>query len=272
MSIEQKKFPLFSIITVNLNHLDGLKRTCESVESQVFTDYEWLVIDGASTDGSFDFLHEKRKEANREAKPFSFTSEVDKGIYDAMNIGMQRACGRYLIFMNAGDCFASAKTLEIIAPHTEKKPDFIYGDALETKKNNAKPHYKEARQYKEMPWGMFTHHQAMIYSRLKVRDWKMHYSLLYKIAADYDFTARFLLNANKIIYIKQPICLFEHGGISQKQAFKGRREQYIIREKLEMLSQAKNLGIFIAQSIGWHIKAISPSLYDVLKALLIKKQ
>ena len=86
-----------------------------------------------------------------------------------------------------------------------------------------------------------------------IRDHKMHYSLRYKVASDYEFTARFLQKAKKIIYVKKPICIFEQGGLSQQQAALGRKEQYIIRENLDMVPQAKNLWILMVQAAAWHL-------------------
>ena len=91
-----------SIITVNLNNLEGLKKTYESVVCQTFTDYEWLVIDGGSTDGSREFIEQHQD------KFAYWCSEPDKGIYNAMNKGIVKAKGEYLNFMNSGDCFASS--------------------------------------------------------------------------------------------------------------------------------------------------------------------
>ena len=85
-----------SIITVNLNNRDGLQRTIDSVVSQTFTDYEWIVIDGGSTDGSRELIgqHQDR---------FAYwCSEPDKGIYNAMNKGIAHAKGEWLQFLNSG--------------------------------------------------------------------------------------------------------------------------------------------------------------------------
>ena len=109
-----------SIITVNLNNLEGLKRTYESVVCQTFTDYEWIVIDGGSTDGSREFIEQHQD------KFAYWCSEPDKGIYNAMNKGIMRAKGEYLNFMNSGDCFASNDTL-IRVLVDERNEDIIYG-------------------------------------------------------------------------------------------------------------------------------------------------
>ena len=109
-----------SIITVNPNNLEGLKKTYESVVCQTFTDYEWLVIDGGSTDGSREFIEQHQD------KFAYWCSELDKGIYNAMNKGIVRAKGEYLNFMNSGDCFASEETLTGVFDK-ERKADILYG-------------------------------------------------------------------------------------------------------------------------------------------------
>lgn len=263
-SVLDKHFPLFSIVTITKDNCDGLKKTMHSVDAQTFTDFEWIVIDGKSTDGTLDILRERRSETRTAQNPFRFISEYDEGIYDAMNTGISEARGHYILFLNAGDELASPDILEIIEPCAVKKPEFIYGDALEPLKNG-KAELKSARRYKELPWGMITHHQAMFYRRHSIRDFKISYSLLYDVAADYDFTVRFLLHAKKIRYIPKPICIFEQGGLSQKQAAKGRREQYIIREKLDMLPVHKNLWILFVQTLIWNIRRFAPPLYWALR-------
>lgn len=263
---QNKKYPTFTIITICLNHKDGLHATQRSVEAQSFQNYEWIVIDGGSTDGTVDLLRQKRSATRQDTYPFQFVSGEDSGIYDAMNIGIKKARGRYLLFLNAGDCLASERILEAIAPHTEDLPDFIYGDALEPSESNTKPVYKRARPYQDIAWGMFTHHQAMFYNRLRVRDYKLRYSILYKVASDYDFTARFLLQANNIKYFPRPVCIFEQGGLSQKNAAIGRKEQYAIRETLEMVPQPQNLRILTVQAIAWTLRQKTPWLYYALKS------
>ena len=99
----------FSIITVNYNNCDGLQKTIESVINQSYSDFEFIIIDGGSTDGSVDII--KQKEQNITY----WVSENDKGIYNAMNKGIQHAQGEYLNFMNSGDTFYDSNVLRNIA-------------------------------------------------------------------------------------------------------------------------------------------------------------
>lgn len=112
-----------SVITVNRNNVGGLRKTIESVISQTLPPYEFIVIDGASTDGSADLLKEF-------ATSISFSvSEPDRGIYQAMNKGIARAHGDYCIFMNSGDCFCDSVVLsKVIGAGMDA--DIICGDAV----------------------------------------------------------------------------------------------------------------------------------------------
>lgn len=269
MSTVNENFPTFSIITITLNNFEGLKKTEKSIDTQTYENFEWIVIDGNSTDNTLDHLKNRRTNTRRDKNPFKFISEADEGLYDAMNTGIEQARGHYIVFLNAGDELAATETLSLIAPHTEKKPDFIFGDALEPINGN-KTTYKKARRYKDIAWGMITHHQAMFYRRHTIRDFKMRYSLIYEIASDYDFTARFLLKAKKIAYLPKPICIFEQGGVSQRNAALGRKEQFIIRQNLEMVQPTLNLWVLIVQSSAWRLKSAWPSGYRMLKSLFTK--
>ena len=97
-----------SIITVNLNNCDGLKKTIDSVVAQTFKDFEWIVIDGGSTDGSKELIEQY-------AEHFAYwVSEPDKGIYNAMNKGIKVAKGEYLLFLNSGDFLLSDDGLSVV--------------------------------------------------------------------------------------------------------------------------------------------------------------
>lgn len=255
-----------SIITITRNHCDGLKRTYESLRTQDYTDYEWIVIDGASTDDTAAFLAARQNDT----PTLSFTSAPDNGIYHAMNKGIARATGAYILFLNAGDALATPHTMAQIAKATKSGTAFIYGDALETSPQDATPRRKTARAATKIAWGMFTHHQAMIYRREIIATHTMHYSQRYKIASDYDFTARFLTHAaqhkhSTVIYIPHPICIFEHGGVSQQNAITGRHEQFLIRAALGITTPAKNIAIALTQTASWTLKSRLPWVYRLLR-------
>ena len=114
-----------SIITVNLNNHDGLQKTIDSVVAQTFKDFEWIVIDGGSTDGSKELIEQY-------ADHFAYwVSEPDKGIYNAMNKGIRMAKGDYLQFLNSGDWLASSTVLQDVF-NANPTADFVYGDHIES--------------------------------------------------------------------------------------------------------------------------------------------
>lgn len=228
------QLPLFSIVTITYNNRAGLAKTAASVGAQICKDFEWIIVDGLSDDGTADDLP---------AYPARITREKDGGIYDAMNKGIAAARGRYTIFMNAGDCFSDPDILatlsKSIAAHD---PDFIYGDALEDDGR-----YKKARNPKWIFYGMFTHHQAMIYKTALLKDFL--YDTRYKIAGDYDLTVRFLRCAHAVHYCPAALCIFESGGVSQRNMRQGRIEQFIARKKLGVCGMILNTAVYTAQSV-----------------------
>ena len=110
-----------SIITINYNNCNGLAETIRSVEGQTLKDFEWVVVDGVSTDGSRDLI-----EAH--ADSFSYwVSEPDNGIYHAMNKGIKEAGGEYLLFLNSGDMLADNQVVEHVVPSLHDF-DFVVGN------------------------------------------------------------------------------------------------------------------------------------------------
>ncbi len=240
--------PFLSIVTVAKDNLNGLSRTHSSIQGQTCQDLEWIVIDGDSGTQTTDFMSQNSK---------NWISEPDAGIYDAMNKGIERAKGEYVLFLNAGDLFKDNTVLEQIKAKAAKKPAFIFGDSCELGA------YKPARE-PQIEFGMFTHHQAMLYRRDKIG--ALRYDLKYSISSDYDFTSRFLENTPDKLYVPMAICDFEPGGISQQQASKGRKEQYEIRKELGLCSDTKNAAITAAQACLWRLRALFPNLYWHLKS------
>jgi glycosyltransferase involved in cell wall biosynthesis len=119
--------PLFSIVTIVFNGAKLLPVTAEAVLAQTFTDYEYLLIDGASKDGTTDLI----KQYATQYSQVRYVSEPDKGLYDAMNKGIALARGQYIWFMNAGDTPASATTLQAMADLIHQtQADVLYGDTM----------------------------------------------------------------------------------------------------------------------------------------------
>lgn len=239
--------PRFSIITVTRNNLPGLRRTADSLSAQTSRDYEWIVIDGASTDGTTAWLA---------ATNAQWLSEPDTGIYDAMNKGIARATGTYILFLNAGDVLADNT---ILADAAALDADFIYGDGREGAT------IKRAHSHRARLWGMFTYHQSMLYRRAVLGD--LRYDTRYRIAADYKFTAEFLGRAAHALYWPRVICDFEPGGLSQTSAAAGRHEMAQIRAELRLCPAPVGLLITAAHAALWGLRTRFPSIYSRLRGL-----
>jgi putative colanic acid biosynthesis glycosyltransferase len=245
----------FSIITVTKNNAAGLKLTAKSIAvQQDTTDYEWIVIDGASRDHTGEIMQEYRNDKT------VFISEPDSGIYDAMNKGIDRAKGRYLWFLNAGDCLSDAYTLRDVAREIKYNiaPDFMYGDARENGM------IKHAHGADKFAWGMFSHHQAMLYRRNIVGE--LRYDSTYAIAADYAFTLHMLARANRMHHFPRVLCDFQSGGISQTNAELGRRENHAIRRDLLQMNPAQNKLIYFMNGFTFWAKKNLPSFYRLIRS------
>ncbi len=219
---------LYSIITINFNNLEGLKKTVNSVFCQEFKEFEYLIIDGGSTDGSKEYLNSIKTNEN-----LTIISEKDKGIYDAMNKGINLSRGKYLIFMNSGDCFKDSLVLRLLSldlKSTEINIKFLYGDTFEMNFNSSNKLYKKAKMHSNAWYGMFAHHQSMLFSNEIVKNNNIQYNLKYPLSADWDFVLQFLklIDENEILYKNEVISIFELGGFSSN-FIQGIKEQYLIR-------------------------------------------
>lgn len=242
----------FSIITVCKDNLEELKKTHGSIITQAINDYEWIVIDGNSKDGTLEWL-ERTNMAN-------WISEPDKGIFDAMNKGLNKSSGKYIIFMNSGDTFASEEVLSKARTGIENNsyPVFIYGDSIDISEDNNEFHRK-AKNYKKLWLGMITQHQAMFFKREKVGETK--YSEEYPLTADYAFVSEIVMKSgeNEILYLNFPICNFSMGGVNEKYRFRAIKEDYKIRRSILKLPVITALILHLLHYTHTVLKKANPS-------------
>ena len=201
-----------SIITVNKNNAVGLRRTINSVLVQTCKDYEFLVIDGASTDGSAELKNEY-PQIDR------FISEPDGGIYPAMNKGIALATGKYCIFMNSGDTFIDDQVLSDLLPKLDGSYPMVFGISVnpEGKRHGAIPNVK-LRNF----WGISFPHQASFIARELFQKYGA-YREDYRCASDIFFFYEMIFR-EKIPYLvtDRDVCSYEDGGLSAGNI--GRRE------------------------------------------------
>lgn len=216
--------PLFSIITVTFNAAQVIEPTLLSVKQQSFTGYEYLVVDGASTDDTLQLI-------NAAQVPHThIVSEKDEGLYDAMNKGIHQARGKYLIFLNAGDAFAAPDVLERLAACADGYPGVIYGQTVlvdATRRVVGARHLRAPEQLTAQSFknGMLVCHQAFVARRDLVPD----YDLGYRYSADYDWCIKVLQRSGHNAYAGDaPLIHFLTDGMTTAHHGASLKERYHI--------------------------------------------
>ena len=195
--------PLISVVTICYNAKNDLEKTILSVLSQTYQDIEYIIIDGGSTDGTVDIIHKYSE------RLFYWISEPDKGIYDAMNKGMDRATGSWINFMNAGDTFCDNEVIKNIFGYNDLSDySVIYGDCYVSKLNQLQ--YLKASSMKKVHVQMPFCHQSSF-----IRKTRLRFSIDLKIAADYQMIYEYyrMNGISSFLYISKPISVFDATGI-----------------------------------------------------------
>lgn len=218
--------PLISIITITYNATDTIEETIKSVINQTYPNIEYIIIDGGSKDGTVDIIKKYSKYISY------WISEPDKGIYNAMNKGIDHAHGKWINFMNAGDSFYDNKTLEIIGfdKIDNKKIRVIYGDTI-VKKNNIS-FLKKAQPVKNIHRRIIGCHQSIFVSTINIKDIKFNES--FRLASDYHTIYSLYEKYKKeaFYYLPIPISIYDaEFGISSKYILTSLKEQLYIRRK-----------------------------------------
>ncbi len=219
------KIPKISIITINYNNKEGLIKTVGSVINQTFQDFEYIVIDGGSTDGSVDIIKEYEDKINY------WVSEPDEGIYNGMNKGIMRATGNYCNFLNSGDWFYNENTLIDILGGTNNE-DVLYGAAVGL--NDTKIHYPPStlRLLDLFRQNIINHQASFIKtSLLKERLYSEHF----KIASDWEFFFICMINNKTFKSLNVPICYYSPEGVSRTDKYKklhAEEREFVIKSRL----------------------------------------
>lgn len=208
----------YSIITVNFNNKEGLRKTIESVIHQTFRDFEFIIIDGGSTDGSTDILKEYDSQID------CWVSEPDGGIYQGMNKGIKKATGEYLNFMNSGDCFYANDILEKVSEYPSDA-DFIVGKDYHYNSETHQGHasIQPSRTTMIHFFVATLDHQSSFIKRELFKD--SLYDESYRLVSDWIFfTEKIVKEQKRVQFIPDIICRREEGGLSEQQWKKNRKE------------------------------------------------
>ena len=240
-----------SVITVCYNAEKTIEDTIKSVINQDYKDLEYIIIDGASTDGTVNIITEYQKQF-----PIILISEKDEGIYDAMNKGTNLASGDYLNFMNAGDGFFDNTVISTAVPFLEKQYDIVYG--------NVEVVYKDFKLIKNEPepkylWMGPVNHQSSFIKRETMK--KYRYNINNKLVADFEFFLNVFYRGGKILKINKTIASYANDGITQVN------DKQVINDCYNTIKQFQNNIIIKAY---YKFLFIKPTLKKILPKSIFK--
>tara|TARA_B100001027_G_scaffold53701_4_gene35968 strand:- start:1222 stop:1995 length:774 start_codon:yes stop_codon:yes gene_type:complete len=200
--------PSITIITINLNNLEGLKRTISSVKNQSFDKIEYIVIDGNSSDGSANYI---KYHSNLITK---YLIEEDNGVYDAMNKGLRISTGGWVGFLNSGDEYDKDVIKELVEATQTNNFDITFGTVLvKNQQNNTlfyrKPILRNLKHLKSLPAAHMS-----IFTRRNIIEKFSGFDQDYSISADFDLVSKILRSTSKIYIFKNNVGTFFLGGIS----------------------------------------------------------
>lgn len=200
-----------SLITVCYNSEQTIEDTLNSVLNQNYKNYEYLIIDGLSTDSTMDIIHKKEKDFGGKLK---IISEKDKGLYDAMNKGIKMATGDIIGILNSDDVLANSTVFnQIIDAFSNNKIDGTYSDLIFLDNSLKFPVRNFIAHYPSKKLGWHPPHPTL-YLKKECYDKIGYFDLQYKIAADYDFMLRLLKINPNLFYIKNYLVKMRSGGVS----------------------------------------------------------
>ncbi|MES2110762.1 MAG: glycosyltransferase family 2 protein [Bacteroidota bacterium] len=241
-----KSHPTLSVITVVYNNARDIERTIQSITNQTYTNIEYIVIDGKSTDGTLQIIEGYK---DRIAQ---LLSEKDKGIYDAMNKGLQLATGDYVIFMNSGDEFFEPTTVEKVFD-TAPDADIYYGETEmvnDARESLGRRRHKipEKFTWRSFKYGMSVSHQA-IYIR---RSLTGLYDNRYQLSADIDWILSAAKKAKKIVKVDGYVAKYLVGGMSKARHRQSLKERFDIMKRYYGLFPTVFNHFIIAANLGWY--------------------
>ena len=214
-----------SIITINYNNKDGLKNTIESVRKQSDKNFEYIIIDGGSTDGSVDIIK------NNEDIIRHWVSERDKGIYNAMNKGVTRARGKYCLFLNSGDVLHDSDVIGKVNKCREEA-DILFGNVCNISADGKKHMYVPSTDMTLLLIMETGIHHAGSFIKTELMH-KYPYDETLRICADRKFFIQSLVIDNCNYHnLSFTVCDFELGGISSTNLDLARKEKWEVMNSL----------------------------------------
>jgi glycosyltransferase involved in cell wall biosynthesis len=214
--------PLISIITVVYNGVSTLEQTILSVINQTYKNIEYIIIDGGSTDGTVDIIKKYEKHLAY------WVSEPDKGIYDAMNKGIEKATGEWINFMNSGDWFYSKSVLTDVFNNKENvHSDVIYGSVYSNINGKSNIIHVKPKKINSLKKKMPFCHQAAFTKSNIIPD----FDTMFKISADYDFFYKLYNKGYQFKEIDIDVAFYDGNGVSFNNFILCSVEKFLIRKR-----------------------------------------
>jgi len=232
---------MISIVTVAYNNISGLRESAKSIESQDYTGFKWIVVDGGSSDGSQEFV----SNCPRVAK---LISEPDEGIYDAMRKGLNEADTEYVMFLNAGDVLYGPGTLGRVSRVLSGHDVYFFDTLVES---NGVSWGRIARPLQAARYSVPAIQQSTIYSVAVLK--QISWPLDYRICGDYSMVAQLLARGASSRVIHQYLSRFRLGGVSTGSILKLCLEaNRVQREDLALSLPVRILG-FIRRFVSGYV-------------------
>lgn len=218
--------PLVTIITASFcliknGRKDFLAQNIQSVQNQTYKNIEHIVIDGASTDGTLELLEYYQNQG-----AIKYYSEPDKGIYDAMNKGILKANGKYVVCLNSDDFYCSDRALEYLVSQAEaENADACYANARRIHPGTQELIKRWCGSDHFSPWkSYFPCHQTFLIKTDVMKELGL-YDLSYKVSADNNFLLRMVQHNKKFTYVDKDVISFRDGGFSKSHSQIGRQDR-----------------------------------------------
>jgi glycosyltransferase involved in cell wall biosynthesis len=243
------QLPRLSIITVVYNGVHTIERTISSVQRQSYKEIEHIIIDGGSTDGTVELIKKHSGGIT------TWICEPDRGVYDAMNKGLEMATGEYVWFINAGDEIYSADTLENIRDLLRIRSDVYYGEAMYTDMRGEKigvrsevtPHtLPDQLGWQDMNRGQVVCHQSFLVKR----DISPRYDLRFPHSGDIDWMIRCLKISTKTIHTGTVLSKYLIGGHSKKFHLRSLIDRYrVLQQHFGVIPNIMNHAIITVRAL-----------------------
>ncbi len=247
MQGNERKYDLVTVVTVTYNAKDLLEETILSVVNQSYKNIEYIIIDGASTDGTIDIIKKY------EDKIDYWISEPDDGLYFAMNKAIEKATGEWINFMNAGDTFFDLDTVEDVMICKKTDSELIYGNFYKKLADTEVIAIKRSKWLTTMPFN----HQTLFTKTTIMKS--VPFDTTYKIVADLNFIHKMIVAEKNFTYVDQSIAIFLEGGFANSNTAEMCLESF--RSQLE-----NNIDIkFLYESSWYKYLYASPKYKDKIE-------